>query len=104
MRSSVMCSKGHGFTVPIIAKMLDVSVRTVRKRMADFGLSSRTIFSDISDSDLDAVVKELKEQYSHCGYQILDRLLKAKGTIVQPIRVIEAVLKVLQLFGYVFLI
>ena len=84
---------GHGFTVPIIAKMLGVSVRTVRRRMTDFGLNSRARFSDVSDSDLDAVVKELKEQYPHCGYRILDGLLKAKGILVQQIRVREAVLR-----------
>ena len=84
---------GHGFTVPIIAKMLGVSVRTVRRKMTDFGLSSRARFSDISDSDLDAVVKELKELYPHCGYRILNGLLKAKEILAQQSRVREAVLR-----------
>ena len=30
----------HGFAVPVIAQMLGISVSTVRRRMAEYGLSS----------------------------------------------------------------
>ena len=99
---------GHGFTVPIIAKMLGVSVRTVRRRMTDFGLSSRARFSDVSDSDLDAVVKKLKKQYPHCGYRILTDFSRPRGFLSKKFELEKlysgVILKVLQLVGYVFLI
>lgn len=77
----------HRFTVPAIATMLGVSIRTVRRRMTYFGLASRRKFSDISDADLDAAVTELKTLNPTSGYRMMDGLLKGKGIHVQQIRV-----------------
>jgi hypothetical protein len=77
----------QGFHVPVIASMLGISTRTVRRRLTEFGLSSRATFSDISDVGLDRTVAELKEQYPYCGYRMIDGILKAMGIRVQQIRV-----------------
>ena len=47
------------FTVPQIADILGVSVRTVRRRMTTYNLSVRSYYSQICDSDLDATVSEI---------------------------------------------
>lgn len=40
------------FTVPEIARLLDVSVRTIRRRMKELELSVKQCFTDISEEDL----------------------------------------------------
>ena len=42
-------------TVPKISKLLGVSVSTVRRRMAEYGLSVRDTYSDIGDEELIAL-------------------------------------------------
>lgn len=46
------------FTVPEIARLLDVSVRTIRRRMKELGLSVKQCFTDISEEDLQRVVAD----------------------------------------------
>lgn len=57
----------NNFTVPQIANMLGVSVRTVRRRMTDHGLSIRSHYSILSDQDLDIIVGEIQQQFPRCG-------------------------------------
>ena len=47
----------HGFTGPDIAAMLGVSLRTVRRRISNFGLSIRGLY--LSDVELDPLVTEI---------------------------------------------
>ena len=79
LRSSVQCGRpryhvtedqlrhllSHGFAVPVIAQMLQlgISVSSVRRRMTEYGLSSSSTYSQISDIDLDATVIELKQEH-----------------------------------------
>ena len=54
-----LCSQLQvGFSVPHIAHLLGTSVRTIRRRMEEFGLSVTAFYSSISDNDLDAIVNE----------------------------------------------
>ena len=46
------------FTVPQIASLLNVSVRTVRQRMDEYGLS---VHSNISDQDIDVIVRRIQQ-------------------------------------------
>ncbi len=55
------------FSVPEIADMLGVSVRTIRRRMSDFSLSVRAQYSCLSDCELDAQVAEIQSQFPTCG-------------------------------------
>lgn len=48
------------FTCQTIATLLGVSLRTVRRRMEEYGLSVRSCYSAISDEDLDQLVMQLK--------------------------------------------
>ena len=42
-----------GFTCPAIAKMIGVSLSTIRRRMSEYGLSVAAPYTNISDADLD---------------------------------------------------
>ncbi len=49
------------FTVPKIANILGVSIRTIRRRMTEYGLSIRLQYSTICDQELDSVVASIQE-------------------------------------------
>ena len=66
------------FNCNVIAKLLGVSLRTVRRRMEEYGLSVRSRYSTISDENLDQLVMHLKHYYPSSGYRIIHGILKAK--------------------------
>ena len=51
------------FTCPSIAALLGVSLRTIRRRMEEFGIAIHDRYSCISDSELDEEVEGIKRQY-----------------------------------------
>lgn len=59
----------NGFSVPQISNMIGVSIRTVCRRMSEFGLSVRAQYSTIADDELDRLVSEFQAQYPLCGKQ-----------------------------------
>ena len=67
------------FTVPQIAKMLDVSVRTIRRRMNQYGMSIRQRYTDTSDNDLRSEMAEFHVQFPHAGYRVMQGHLLSKG-------------------------
>ena len=48
------------FTCPKIASLLGVSLCTVRRRMTEYGLSVTSLYSDISENDIDEVVDQIR--------------------------------------------
>ena len=50
----------NGFSVPQMADMIGVSVRTVQRRMSEFGLSIRAQYSAITNTELDRLVSEFQ--------------------------------------------
>ena len=58
--------------------------------MAEFGLLIRTQYSSISDDDLDRMIRSLQEQYSNCGYRMMQGNLKGLNHRVQQSHVSEA--------------
>ena len=69
--------------------MLGVSLRTIRRRMAEHNLSVRAHYSDIDDEELNRTVKDIKEQFPNCGYCMMDGLLRQRGINIQQMRVRE---------------
>ena len=55
------------FSVPQIADMIGVSVRTVHRRMSDFGLSIREQYSLMSDTELDRIIESIQREFPTCG-------------------------------------
>ena len=55
------------FTCPDIARLLGVSLRTVRRRMEEFGICVRDRYSSISDAELDEELVSIKQVYPNAG-------------------------------------
>ena len=83
-----------GFTGPQIASILGVSLRTVRRRMVDYGLSMSDEYADILDSDLEHLVMEIKAEFPTCGQKQMMGHLKSRGYRVQQVRVREVMRRV----------
>ena len=75
------------FNCNIIAKLLGVSLRTVRRRMEEYGLSVQSRYSTISDENLDQLVMHLKHYYPSSGYRVIHGILKSQGYRIQQQRV-----------------
>ena len=78
------------FTVPQISGILGVSVRTVRRRMSEYGLSVRAFYSRISDDELESVVRTIQSSYPTCGNRQMQGHLASRGIRVQQQRVRDA--------------
>ena len=78
------------FSVPQIALLLNVSVRTVRRRMERYDLSVRSLYASISDHELDVIVGQIQEQFGLCGNRQMQGHLLAQGVRVQQQRIRES--------------
>ena len=78
------------FTVPQISMMLNVSVRTIRRRMEVYNLFIRNLYSAISDEDLDTSVKCIQDQFGFCGNRQMQGHLLSGGIRVQQHRIRES--------------
>lgn len=78
------------FTVPQISMILGVSVRTVRRRMETYGLSVRSLYSTVSDDELDAAVRQIQQQCGFCGNRQMQGHLLSHGIRAQQHRVRES--------------
>ena len=74
-------------SVPQIARVIGVSVSTVRRRMSEYNLSIRNTYSTISDAELDAIVQQ---QFHGWGNRQLYGSLVAHGIRVPHQRVRES--------------
>ncbi len=70
-----------------IASLLGVSRRTVYRRMGELNITVRGLYSTLSDSELDNLIAEIKEDMPHAGYWLVKGTLQARGHWVQWERV-----------------
>ena len=74
-----------GFPVPNIARILGVSVSTVRRRMTTFHLSVCEMYSTISEDDLEKAIGDIQLAHPNWGnrlmYGYLISICKAQGCI-----------------------
>ena len=59
------------FACSDIARLLGVSLRTIRRRMEEFNITVRDRYSGITDSELDEEVTEIKRSYPNAGLLII---------------------------------
>ena len=59
-----------GLTCPRIADALGISLSTVRRRMAEFGLSVTALYSSLSDQEIDSLVLQIKSDFPNCGFRL----------------------------------
>ena len=84
----------HNFSIPKISKMICVSVSTIKRRMHEFGLSSKQSYNDIEDKELDTAVRENMDTFPNCGYRRMEGLLVSHGIKVTEKRVRAAMHRV----------
>lgn len=82
-----------GFTATEISAMLGVSEPTVRRRLQEFGLSSRNL-TNISDDALDRIVRQIKEDFQQSGYRVIRGILRARGYHIAERRIMECLRRV----------
>lgn len=70
-----------------IAKRLGISRSTLYRRMHEFSLSVRTLYSTLSDEELDQNVRQIISRQPHSGYRMVKALLQNRGLRVQYERV-----------------
>ncbi len=82
------------FTISSVAKMLQVSESTIKRRLHFYGLSIQSTYANLSNEDLDSIVKEIMDQFPKTGYKRMIGYLMARGHKVQEKRVREAMRRV----------
>ena len=83
----------NGFTGTAIAAMLGVSLRTVRRRIAEHGLLKNVFRSAITDAELDDVVNNIMEQFPNIGYSRLEGELRRRNILIPRVRCRETLRK-----------
>lgn len=81
-------------SVPCIANLLGVSVRTVFRRMREFGLSVSELYSSISDDELDNLVTAIKNDMPTAGYRLVRGRLISMGIKVPWARMVASMHRV----------
>jgi len=74
------------FDCPTITRLFGVSLRTVRRRMTEYGFSVKSTYSSISEQELDQLVLQFKQYYPASGYRNMDGILRSHGIKVQQQR------------------
>lgn len=66
-----------GLPATYVADVLGVSRSTIYRRMQEYNMSVRSLYS--TDDALDMEVRAIKSRLPHAGYQIVKGCLKAEG-------------------------
>ncbi|XP_015260496.1 PREDICTED: uncharacterized protein LOC107104895 [Cyprinodon variegatus] len=69
--------------VSCIANLHGVSISTIFRRMRELGLSTRSSYSNLSDSELDNAILSIKNRLPNAGYRMVKGCLQAEGHRVQ---------------------
>ena len=82
----------EGFSVPDISSILGVSVSTVRRRMNEFGLSVRQMYTNIAPQNLQQIIGEVQSSHLYWGNRMMYGYLKSIGIRVpfHTVREIQA--------------
>ncbi|XP_054606590.2 uncharacterized protein [Nothobranchius furzeri] len=77
------------FTIQDIARLLCVSVRTIKRRLKEHGLSVQQTFSDITSAELQAIVSAHLDTNPNSGYRMVNGYLRTMGIRVSESRLRE---------------
>ena len=58
----------RGFSVPAVAQILGISVRTTERRLQEFGISATQLFTLIDDQTLDRTIEDILRSFPLSGY------------------------------------
>ena len=62
--------------------------------MTEYGISVRSLYTELSDGTLDSIVQHLKLSYPSLGYRMLDGLLRQRGIRIKQHRLRESLQRV----------
>lgn len=79
-----------GFKATDIAKMLCISEKTVYRRLEENGMSIRDTYTNMTDQELDDIIKEVLHQFPNSGYKRMRGHLLSRGYKVQENRIRES--------------
>ena len=82
----------HHFSMADIARMMNVSARTIRRRILQFGLEGSTAYSDLSDAQLDEITTQFGHTNPYSGRVSYQGFLHSVGLRVQQSRVRESLI------------
>lgn len=85
---------GIPLSVTTIARLLGVSRHTIHRRLSENNMSVASLYSQMTDDELDSMVTDIKMTMPHCGYRMMKGALKARGHVVQWERVRAAMHRV----------
>ncbi|KAK0132135.1 hypothetical protein N1851_033054 [Merluccius polli] len=80
--------------VSCIANLLGVSQSTIFRHMRELGLSTRSTYSSLTDSELDDAVQSIKSRIPNAGYRMVKGYLQADGHRVKWDRIKESMHRV----------
>jgi len=78
--------QGLRFSWTNVAKVLGISRSTLYRRLEEEGISRETRYSDMSDSDLDSLVREIKRAHPNDGERLMIGHLSRYGVTVPRAR------------------
>ena len=84
----------HHFKTTDIARLFNVSARTIRRRIIQYGLEEVVTYSKLSDTQLDDITQSFVHHHPHSGRRSYDGFLRSVGLRVQQTRVRESLLRV----------
>lgn len=84
----------NGFTGPDVSQMLGVLLRTIRRRIQEYGIFHQTFRTIVSNDELDGIVREIASQFPRIGYRRLEGELRSRGTTITRARVRESLRRV----------
>ena len=83
-----------GFSGLEISNAIGVSLSTVRRRMTQYGLTIGSLFSDITDQDLDSIVSQIKVLFPNCGFHMMQGHLFNQGHRISQARIRESLQRI----------
>jgi len=87
--------RGLGFSWTQIAKILNVSRWTVRRRVDEYQLADLKRFTDITDDEVDAVIQDYISKHGPTtGERFISGLFRSKGITIQRRRIRESLNRV----------
>ncbi len=84
----------HHFTKTAIAQLFNVSPRTIRRRITEYGLDSETCYSDISDRELDIFTQQFVTMHPFSGQRSLEGYLRSLGLRIQRYKLRNSLMRV----------
>lgn len=84
----------HNFNASQIAKMLNVSKSTIKRRLKQNDIRISDKYTEINDDDLDISLLAILHEFPNTGYKKMKGYLSAKGLQIQEYRIRESMRRV----------